>query len=83
MKPSPDLDTLVAEKVMGCKPSNPRNYESEGLHCYCENRPHDYFDSSCTSFGKTLWKRKSDEGIKWHIFEEKELKLWKDVSECE
>jgi hypothetical protein len=25
------------------------------------------------------WQRKSDEGIKWHIYEDKDLKLWKDI----
>ena len=51
-----------------------------GLGLYLEKDPSipddDYFDSGYTSFGQTLWKRKSDEGKKWHIFEDKELKLW-------
>ena len=54
-----------------------------GIGLYLEKDPSisddDYFDSDYTSFGQTLWRRKSDEGKKWYIFEEKELKLWSEI----
>ena len=55
-----------------------------GLGLYLEKDPtvpdDDYFaDSGFTSFGKVLWSRKSDKGIKWHSFEDKELKLWPKI----
>lgn len=30
-----------------------------------------------TLFDTTLWARKSDEGVKWHVFEDSEIKLHK------
>ena len=32
-----------------------------------------------TIMGTTMWARKSDEGTKWHIYDSKNLKLWKDI----
>lgn len=36
----------------------------------------DYFDSGYRSFGRILWKRKSDRGKKWHVYNSSELVKW-------
>lgn len=52
-----------------------------GLGLYLEKDPNvpddDYFDSGYLSLGRTLWQRKSEEGIKWHVYEDKEIRLHK------
>lgn len=32
-----------------------------------------------TILGETRWARYSDEGVKWHVFKDTGLKLWKDI----
>ena len=57
--------------------------DTSGLGLYLTKDPtvsdDDYFDSGYRSFGRVLWQRKSDEGVKYHTYEDKELKLWPEV----
>jgi len=49
------------------------------LDTQCDINDPDVFDSGYTNMGKTLYKKKSDEGVKWRIFEDKDLVLHKDL----
>jgi hypothetical protein len=53
--------------------------DTSGMGLYHEKDPNvpddDYFDSGWRSFGRILWQRKSEEGVKWHVYEDKEIKL--------
>jgi hypothetical protein len=49
----------------------------------CDINDPDVFDSGCLSLGRTLYKKKSDEGKKWHVFSDTDLKLHKDLKKNE
>ena len=49
------------------------------LESQCNINDPDVFDSGYTSLGRTLYKKKSDEGKKWRIFYDTDLKLHKDL----
>jgi hypothetical protein len=55
--------------------------DTSGLGLYLTKDPSvpedDYIDSGWISFGRTLWQRKSEEGVKWHTYEDTEIKLHK------
>ena len=45
----------------------------------CDINDPDVFDSGYLSLGRTLYKKKSDEGKKWIVFSDTKIKLHKDL----
>jgi hypothetical protein len=64
-------------------PFTPEHLDLSGLGLYLYKDPSvpndDYFDSGFTSFGNILWQRKSEEGIKWHRYEDKKIVKWPHI----
>jgi hypothetical protein len=49
------------------------------LDTQCDINDLDVFDSGYTSLGRTLYKKKSEEGVKRRVFYDTELKLHKEL----
>ena len=57
--------------------------DTSGLGLYLSKDPNvsedDYVDSGYRSFGRILYKRLSEEGIKWHVFTDDKIKLHREL----
>ena len=72
MKPGRELDALIAEKVMGCKPVSAK-YTNTGEHsewlCECKKERHAYYYSGCDGYSYVLHKYSTDIKLAWLVVE--------------
>ena len=69
--------------LIGGGPLLIEDLDISGLGLYKEKDPNvpdeDYIDSGFRWFGEIVWYRKSEEGAKWHSYNDSKLKNWSEL----
>lgn len=73
--------------LVGGKPLEVEELDLSGIGMYTDEQKMELLKNGVaeddfflkTLMGTTMWARKSDEGVKWHVYSMEDLKLWKDI----